>query len=225
MSNDMTQGIRNCIIHSLPHVPPIDHMIRLTKIYTRTGDDGSTGLGDASRVSKTDIRVEAYGTVDEASAAIGLAVAHVAALASPSQQDHAILVLLQSIQHDMFDVGADLCCPIADGEAPGKRLRVTPHQTQRLEHAIDLHNDRLTPLNSFVLPGGWPLAAALHLARTITRRAERRAVELFQKEPKATNPETVRYLNRLSDLLFVLSRVANNDGAGDVLWVPGANRK
>ncbi|MBC7771692.1 MAG: cob(I)yrinic acid a,c-diamide adenosyltransferase [Pyrinomonadaceae bacterium] len=200
-------------------------MVKLTKIYTRTGDDGSTGLGDGSRVPKTDIRVEAYGTVDEASAAIGLAVAYVAALPAPSQQEQSILHLLQSIQNDMFDVGADLCCPIAEGEAPGSRLRVTPQQITRLEHAIDLHNDRLTALNSFILPGGWPLAASLHLARTITRRAERRTVELSQKEPAQTNPETVRYLNRLSDLLFVLCRVANSDGAGDILWVPGANRK
>src|SRR5262249_26970820 len=132
--------------------------------------------------------------------------------------------LLKSIQNDMFDVGADLCCPIDPGEKPGERLRVTPKQTERLEKAIDHHNDRLAPLNSFILPGGVQLAAALHVARTITRRAERCVVALAARDRARTNPETVTYLNRLSDLLFVLGRVANNDGKNDVLWIPGASR-
>ncbi len=199
-------------------------MVRLTKIYTRTGDDGTTGLGDGSRVAKTDPRVEAYGTVDEANAAIGLCV--VEAERSPQvAQAGEIAALLRVIQNDLFDVGADLCCPCAAGEPAGARLRVLPGQTERLERTIDRFNERLKPLDSFVLPGGTPLAAALHLARTVTRRAERMTVLLIAQggEP-ATNPETVRYLNRLSDLLFVLSRVANDDGNGDVRWVPGASR-
>jgi cob(I)alamin adenosyltransferase len=205
-------------------------MVKLTKIYTRTGDDGSTGLGDGERVSKTDVRVEAYGTVDEANAAVGLAVIQAEALPFPKApapmvaRYAEIAKLLRSIGHDLFDVGADLCCPIEPGEKAGSRLRVTPAQTKRLEDAIDAHNDRLRPLNSFILPGGTPLAAALHLARTISRRAERVTVALVAQQRETTNAETVKYLNRLSDLLFVLCRVANNDGELDVLWVPGANR-
>jgi len=201
-------------------------MVKLNRIYTKTGDDGSTGLGDGSRVPKTSLRVEAYGTVDEANATVGVAVLQVGESALHAQ----IVELLRSIQHDLFDVGADLCVPIrpAEGasESPGK-LRATPEQTKRLEDAIDTFNARLKPLNSFVLPGGTPLAAALHVARTAVRRAERCTVALQRTEPAATNAETVRYLNRLSDLLFVLARVANDDGAGgggDVLWIPGANR-
>lgn len=199
-------------------------MVRLTKIYTKTGDDGTTGLGDGSRVAKTDVRVEAYGTVDEANAAIGLCV--VEAERSPQvAQAGEIAALLRVIQNELFDVGADLCCPCEAGEKLGARLRVLPTQTDRLERTIDRFNDRMKPLDSFVLPGGTPLAAALHLARTITRRAERLTVSLVaQSGETATNPETVRYLNRLSDLLFVLSRVANDDGAHDVKWVPGASR-
>jgi cob(I)alamin adenosyltransferase len=199
-------------------------MVRLTKIYTRTGDDGTTGLGDGSRVIKTDTRVEAYGTVDEANAAIGLCV--VEAERSPNvAQAGEIAALLRVIQNDLFDVGADLCCPCEPGEKPGSRLRVVASQTERLERTIDRFNDRMKPLDSFVLPGGTPLAAALHLARTITRRAERVTVQLAaQSGGEATNPESVRYLNRLSDLLFVLSRVANDEGAQDVKWVPGASR-
>ncbi len=199
-------------------------MVRLTKIYTRTGDDGTTGLGDGSRVPKADPRVEAYGTVDEANAAIGLCV--VEAERSPQvAQAGEIAALLRVIQNDLFDVGADLCCPIGPEEKPGERLRVLPAQTQRLERTIDRFNDRLKPLDSFVLPGGCPLSAALHLARTISRRAERMTVVLaVQTGESATNSETVRYLNRLSDLLFVLSRVANDDGEKDVKWVPGASR-
>lgn len=199
-------------------------MVRLTKIYTRTGDDGTTGLGDGSRVPKTDLRVEAYGTVDEANAAIGLCV--VEAERSPSVPEAGeIAALLRLIQNDLFDVGADLCCPVERSEKPGSRLRVVPMQTGRLERLIDRFNDPMPPLDSFVLPGGSPLAAALHLARTVSRRAERLTVRLLAETGEAaTNPETVRYLNRLSDLLFVLSRVANGHGARDVKWVPGASR-
>ena len=197
-------------------------MVRLSKIYTKTGDDGSTGLGDGTRVPKTDLRVEAYGTVDEANAALGPCV--IAALAHAGPHAQAIASVLTGVQNDLFDVGADLCCPVTPDEAPGSRLRVTPAQTLRLEHAIDEHNERLKPLDSFVLPGGTPLSAALHVARTVVRRAERRTVELLSLHPETTSPETVRYLNRLSDLLFVLGRVANDDGAGDVKWIPGANR-
>jgi cob(I)alamin adenosyltransferase len=198
-------------------------MVKLTRIYTRTGDDGTTGLGSRARVAKTDPRVEAYGTVDEANAALGLCV--VCCGGAGGESDAVSLGrLLTSIQNDLFDVGADLCCPPEPGEEPGSRLRVSAAQTKRLETAIDEYNGRLAPLGSFVLPGGTELAARLHLARTIVRRAERCTVALRLAEPDATNPETVRYLNRLSDLLFVLGRVANSDGAGDVLWVPGANR-
>jgi cob(I)alamin adenosyltransferase len=201
-------------------------MVKLNRIYTKTGDDGTTGLGDGSRVPKTSARVEAYGTVDEANASLGVA----ALQAGPGGTHSDIAELVKSIQHDLFDVGADLCVPIKPGEGdPGAahakgRLRATPEQTARLERAIDRFNERLKPLNSFVLPGGTPLAAALHVARTVVRRAERCTVALQRAEPAATNDEAVRYLNRLSDLLFVLARVANDDGAADVLWVPGANR-
>lgn len=194
-------------------------MVKLTKIYTRTGDDGTTGLGTGARIRKDDPRVEAYGDVDEANAAVGLAV--VACEAAGLTE---IAGLLRAIQHDLFDVGADLCIPVAPDEAAGSRLRVQPEQAARLERTIDRYNDPMPSLTSFVLPGGSPAAAALHMARTVVRRAERRVVTLRQVEAGATNPETVRYLNRLSDLLFVLARVANQGGAGDVLWVPGANR-
>ena len=191
-------------------------MVKLTKIYTRTGDDGTTGLGTGSRIRKDDRRVEAYGEVDEANAAVGVAVV---ACEAGGLKD--IADLLKGIQHDLFDVGADLCVPVVPDEKP--KLRVQAAQTQRLEKAIDRFNEGMPSLMSFVLPGGSPLAAALHLARTVVRRAERRVVTLAAAEARATNPETVKYLNRLSDLLFVLSRAANR-GGGDVLWVPGANR-
>lgn len=198
-------------------------MVRLSKIYTKTGDDGTTGLGDLSRAAKDSLRVAAYGTVDEANAALGVCVA----LVSPTSDEvsRGIGELLRSIQNDMFDVGADLCCPIGAAEKPGERLRIMVAQTERLERAIDRYNEPLKALNSFILPGGTPLAAALHVARTVVRRAERDVVSLLHHEAKFTNDETVRYLNRLSDLLFVLARVANDGGKGDVLWVPGASRK
>ncbi|MCC6428569.1 MAG: cob(I)yrinic acid a,c-diamide adenosyltransferase [Phycisphaerales bacterium] len=200
-------------------------MVKLTRIYTKTGDDGTTGLANGLRTPKDNPRVETYGTVDEANAAIGLAIAHAGADAPNADESRRCLVaLLRSLQHDLFDCGADLATPLESSEKPGSRLRIIPAQTQRLEHLIDEYNDPLSPLTSFVLPGGSPLAAGLHLARTVVRRAERLAVGLRRSDPDTTNPETIRYLNRLSDLLFVLARIANDHGAGDVLWVPGANR-
>ncbi|MEQ8770006.1 MAG: cob(I)yrinic acid a,c-diamide adenosyltransferase [Phycisphaerales bacterium] len=192
-------------------------MVKLTKIYTRSGDAGKTGLGDGSRVEKTDLRVEAYGTVDEANAAVGLA----AAATEPGSDEHAVLV---GLQQDLFDVGADLCTPITEGEEPGAKLRVTEGQTARLEGLIDRFNKGLGELRSFVLPGGTELAARLHVARTVARRAERIVVALVDLDRAQTNAEAVKYLNRLSDLLFVLARHANDRGKADVLWVPGANR-
>jgi cob(I)alamin adenosyltransferase len=187
-------------------------MVRLTKIYTRGGDRGQTSLGDGSRVAKHDLRVAAYGTVDEANATIGLARLHAEAAAD---------AMLARIQNDLFDLGADLCRPGADPDEAGV-LRIHPKQVQRLENEIDALNLALKPLDSFVLPGGRPAAAFLHQARTVVRRAERLTTELATGAP--VNPEAVRYLNRLSDHLFVLARHLNDQGAADVLWVPGANR-
>ncbi len=186
-------------------------MVRLTRIYTRSGDQGETSLGDGLRVSKDSLRVDAYGTVDEANAAIGLARLHATDTA---------LDMLSRIQHDLFDLGADLCTP-RDGKRGSEALRIVPAQIERLEQEIDAMNADLPPLDSFILPGGTPLAAALHLARTIVRRAERLVVALAAREP--INPDALKYLNRLSDHLFVLSRVANRP-AGDILWRPGINR-
>lgn len=197
-------------------------MVKLNRIYTKTGDTGTTGLGDGSRVRKDHARVEAYGTVDEANASMGLAYSIATRQAGAIATG--IASLIATIQNDLFDVGADLCCPIENTPTGHKRLRVIPSQTERLEHEIDSYNDRLQPLNSFVLPGGSELASALHMARTIVRRAERLTVTLHESDPNATNPETIRYLNRLSDLLFVLARVANDDGRKDTLWVPGQSR-
>lgn len=190
-------------------------MVKLTKIYTRGGDKGETSLGDGSRVKKHDLRVATYGTVDEANAAIGVARLQCA-------DDADVDAMLSRIQNDLFDLGADLCTPIVADEAPGKALRIVQAQVDRLEREIDLMNAALAPLNSFVLPGGAPAAAALHVARTIIRRAERDITALIQSE--AVNPQALMYTNRLSDHLFVLSRHINAKGAGDVLWVPGANR-
>ena len=187
-------------------------MVHLNRIYTRSGDDGSTSLGDGSRLPKHHLRIESYGTVDEASSAIGLA--RTAGLAAPFDE------WLAAIQNDLFDVGSDLCVP---GEA-GERLRLTPAYTSRVEGWIDEANEPLGELKSFVLPGGQPAAAWLHMARTMIRRAERMVTALREYEPDGVNPEVMRYLNRLSDLLFVLSRRANDDGAQDVLWVPGQGR-
>ena len=190
-------------------------MVVLSKIYTRTGDDGETALGDGTRTAKHAARVETYGTVDEANAAVGLARLH-----ATGEMD----ARLAAIQNDLFDLGADLCRPDVgrDAEAEHPPLRVTPAQVERLEREIDAMNDALEPLRSFVLPGGSALAAHLHLCRTVTRRAERLAVRLGTTEP--VNPAGLRYLNRLSDWFFVASRIANDDGRADVLWIPGANR-
>lgn len=197
-------------------------MVKINKIYTRTGDDGTTGLGTGTRVPKSDPRVTAYGEVDEANAALGLAVIEADRAADPGARD--LAPLLRALQHDLFDAGADLCIPIRPGEAPGSALRITQNQVDHLEQLIDRSNANLAPLNSFILPGGSPLAAALHLARTITRRAERATVALAAVQPDETSPLAIAYLNRLSDLLFVLARVANNQGRDDVLWIPGMNR-
>jgi cob(I)alamin adenosyltransferase len=186
-------------------------MVYLSRIYTRSGDAGETGLGDGARVPKDHPRVAAYGAVDELNAVLGLLLAH--------HPDAAEADLVRGIQNDLFDVGADLCLPQAAGEAAGARLRVRPGQAARLEQAIDRLNAPLGPLTSFVLPGGTGPAAWCHLARTVCRRAERDVVTLARSEP--LNPQVVLYLNRLSDLLFVLARAYNNQGQGDVLWQPG----
>jgi cob(I)alamin adenosyltransferase len=187
-------------------------MVRLTRIYTRGGDAGETSLGDGARVAKHDLRVEAFGTVDEANAAIGLA-----RLSAPAEAD----AMLARIQNDLFDLGADLCTP-EDGRRAAGALRIQASQVERLEREIDGLNAELKPLDSFVLPGGTPCAAHLHLARTIARRAERLVAALAARE--TVNGEALKYLNRLSDHLFVLGRHVNDKGAGDVLWTPGANR-
>jgi cob(I)alamin adenosyltransferase len=189
-------------------------MVYLSRIYTKTGDRGETGLGDGTRVPKDHPRVAAYGSVDELNAVLGLLI-----LADPGQAE---ADLLRGVQNDLFDVGADLCIPAAKDEAAGARLRVRPEQAARLESAIDRLNERLQPLKSFVLPGGKPLAAWCHFARTVCRRAERDVVALSHVE--AINPEVVVYVNRLSDLLFVLARVYNNNGQDDALWQPGAGQ-
>jgi cob(I)alamin adenosyltransferase len=186
-------------------------MVYLSRIYTKSGDHGETGLGDGSRVPKDHPRVAAYGSVDELNAVLGLLLAQCPDL--PEAE------LLRSIQNDLFDVGADLCVPQAAEQAPGQKLRVRPEQATRLEAAIDRLNEALAPLTSFVLPGGSPAAAWCHLARTVCRRAERDVVTLARNE--TINPQIVTYLNRLSDLLFVLARVCNGKGQNDVLWVPG----
>jgi len=191
-------------------------MVRLTRIYTRGGDKGETSLTDGTRVKKHALRVEAVGTVDEANAVIGLARLQTGnhAQAEPD-------TMLGRIQNDLFDLGADLSTPEGGGGAKGP-LRILASQVERLEHEIDAMNAELQPLDSFVLPGGTGLAAALHLARTVVRRAERVAVALAERE--TINPEAIKYLNRLSDHFFVLARAANDKGLSDVLWRPGANR-
>ena len=190
-------------------------MVYLSRIYTKTGDSGETSLGDGTRVPKDHPRVAAYGSVDELNAAIGLLLAH--------QPETAEGELLRGIQNDLFDVGADLCLPSEPDEAEGKHLRVQASQAARLEEAIDRLNANLAPLRSFVLPGGKPAAAWCHMARTICRRAERDVVTLARTE--SVNRQVVIYLNRLSDLLFVLARACNQDGKADVLWQPGKSQK
>ena len=192
-------------------------MVVLSKIYTRTGDDGTTSLGTGGRRKKYDLRIAAYGTVDEANAAIGLARLH-------TVHDGELDAALARIQNDLFDVGADLCTP-GKGKGPGgARLTVTDKQVVWLEAEIDRFNSALTPLRSFVLPGGSAAAAHLHLARTVCRRAERLIAELTDKADERVGAEVLKYVNRLSDFLFVASRHANDKGARDVLWKPGENR-
>lgn len=190
-------------------------MVVLNKIYTRTGDTGETALGDGTRVAKHSPRVEAYGTVDETNATLGMARLH-----AEGEVDAA----LARIQNDLFDLGADLCRPgmDRDDEADYPPLRMSPAQVERLEAEIDAMTKVLEPLRSFVLPGGTPLAAALHVTRTVSRRAERLATDLATSED--VNPAAIRYLNRLSDWCFTAARMANDEGRADVLWVPGANR-
>lgn len=195
-------------------------MVILTKIYTKTGDDGTTGLGSGERRKKFDLRVEAYGTVDETNAAVG--VARLSTGANPALAD--MDTMLARIQNDLFDLGADLSTPPTDEDLGYEPLRIVPAQVSRLENEIDQLNADLSPLNSFVLPGGSPASAALHVARTISRRAERLCVELADVEPEKVSKDARQYLNRLSDFLFVASRWANDKGAADVLWVPGKNR-
>lgn len=190
-------------------------MVVLNKIYTRTGDDGTTALGSGRRVAKYDLRVEAYGTLDETNAAIGLARLHTRG------GQPALDAMLARIQNDLFDLGADLCRPGGD-PSEANALRMQPAQVERLEKEIDGLNAVLQPLESFILPGGRPPAAYLHQARTVVRRAERLTTELASREP--VNPVAIQYLNRLSDHLFVLGRYLNDKGAADVLWVPGAHR-
>lgn len=187
-------------------------MVKLNKIYTRTGDDGTTGLVRGPRRMKHDLRVSSYGTVEEANSFIGLARLHTGSMPKVDR-------LLGRVQNDLFDLGSDLATPGSDPQGT-QSLRITAAQAEWLEQQIDTYNEGLAPLRSFILPGGTPLAAALHVARTVTRRAERLVVELISREPDV-NPAAMIYLNRLSDLLFVMARVANANGGADVLWTPG----
>ena len=191
-------------------------MVNLTRIYTKTGDDGTTSLGDMSRTSKNDPRLEAYATVDEANSSIGVV------LALGDIKDEEIKKLLIRVQNDLFDVGADLCTPVID-KPEYEPLRVLESQIDFLEKQIDKYNEALQPLRSFVLPSGTAAAALMHVARTVVRRAERSTWHAIHSFGGGVNPITAKYLNRLSDLLFVLARVANKE-IGDELWVPGANR-
>ena len=192
-------------------------MVVLNRIYTRTGDAGDTALGTGERRPKNDLRVEAYGTVDETNATLGMA-------RLSTGGDARLDAMLARIQNDLFDLGADLCCPDTGEKLPYEPLRIVQSQVERLEREIDELNASLTPLRSFVLPGGSPAAAALHLARTISRRAERLMVGLSRTPGETVSAPALQYVNRLSDFLFVASRFANLDAGGDVLWTPGKNR-
>jgi cob(I)alamin adenosyltransferase len=192
-------------------------MVALNRIYTRTGDDGTTGLVTGERRPKHDLRIDAFGTVDETNACIGLARLY-------TRSDGEVDAMLGRIQNDLFDLGADLATPEGTPPQRGEHLRVTDAQAERLEREIDRLNEHLAPLRSFVLPGGSEAAAHLHLARTVCRRAERLVVALGGKAGEAVSPVAIKYLNRLSDFLFVAARYVNERGAGDVLWVPGQNR-
>lgn len=193
-------------------------MVKLNKIYTRTGDAGTTGLGTGERVAKYNLRIAAYGTVDEANATVGLVRLHLGG------DDTVVDEILGRVQNDLFDLGADLCVPDRGEELSYEPLRISDEQVERLEQEIDLLNAELDPLKSFVLPGGSPASAYLHLARTVSRRAERLMTELAAEESEPVSAAALKYINRLSDLLFVAGRYANGRGAGDILWVPGANR-
>ena len=192
-------------------------MVVLNKIYTRTGDAGTTALGTGERVAKHDIRVETYGTVDEVNSVLGLARLH-------SKPNPDLDAMLERIQNDLFDLGADLCFPDKGEPLDYEPLRITPTQVDRLEKEIDHLNADIAPLNSFILPGGSALASHLHLGRTVSRRAERLCVALSDVEPGQVSEAALKYLNRLSDFLFVAARFANDLGKADVLWTPGANR-
>jgi len=191
-------------------------MVLLNKIYTRTGDKGTTALGTGERVDKHDLRIETYGTSDELNAILGITRLH-------CQSDPSVDAMLGRIQNDLFDLGADFCIP-ADKELEFEPLRIIDAQVDRLETEIDLLNTDLEPLNSFILPGGSAASAHLHQARTVARRAERLATALMQREPQAVTVAAVKYLNRLSDLFFVMARYMNDKGQADILWTPGANR-
>lgn len=192
-------------------------MVKLNKIYTKTGDDGTTGLVAGPRRLKHDLRVESYGTIDETNSAIGVARLHTSDLAN-------LDAMLTSIQNDLFDLGADLSTPETDEPPAYEPLRIIDHQVERIERDIDALNADLQPLKSFVLPAGTPASAHLHLARTIARRAERLMVALSRSEGERVSPAALKYINRLSDFLFVAARHANDRGRADVLWVPGKNR-
>lgn len=193
-------------------------MVKLNKIYTKTGDKGTTRLTSGDIVPKSDLRIDAYGTVDELNSFVGLATLEAA-------HNVKIEKILQAVQHDLFDLGADLSTPMAQNETPEQALRITQSQIDNLETWIDQHNDDLAPLKSFVLPNGTKLAVQLHLCRTITRRAERITVALATRDVGKINPHSIKYLNRLSDLFFVLSRYDNHHaGKGDILWLPAKNR-
>ncbi len=196
-------------------------MVVLTKIYTKTGDDGSTALGSGQRVPKTHARIVAYGTVDETNAAIGLARQF---LTPGDAEDSKVEAMLLRIQNDLFDLGADLCVPETGEKLPYEPLRMTAPQVARLEAEIDELNAEMKPLASFVLPGGSPAGAALHVARTVCRRAERKMLELAALDGETVSTPAREYINRLSDFLFVASRYVNDKGTADVLWKPGANR-
>lgn len=198
-------------------------MVKLNKIYTKTGDKGTTGLASGDRVAKHNIRIEAYGTVDETNASLGLALV---ALKQDDPHYEQLSPMILRIQNDLFDLGADLATPEVEGapEPEYPPLRITQEQVERLESEIDLLNEELEPLRSFVLPGGTLVAANLHLARTISRRAERHMVELSQTTGEIVSTEALQYINRLSDLLFVMSRYVNDKGNSDILWTPGQNR-
>ncbi|MBC7283723.1 cob(I)yrinic acid a,c-diamide adenosyltransferase [Hoeflea sp.] len=192
-------------------------MVKLNKIYTRTGDDGTTGLASGDRRSKYDLRIEAYGTVDETNAVIGMARLHTSSMP-------ALDAMLMRIQNDCFDLGADLATPDTGEKLEYEPLRIVDSQVNRIEADIDTLNADLEPLRSFVLPGGTEAAAHLHLARTVARRAERLMVELADQDSEIVNPAAIRFINRLSDFFFVAARWVNDQGRADVLWVPGKNR-